>query len=74
MSIVPFLDDSVFEPQDIQALSMAFEDVCTTLNLADEAKSERELLAKKILALARQGEGSAALLRMLREIADGRGG
>ena len=76
MTIVPFLEGSVFGPQDIQAMSTALEDVCKTLNLADEAKSERELLAKKIISLARQGERNAALLRdrMLREIAYGRGG
>ena len=60
----------VFSRQDIQAMSTALEDVCKILNLAD-AKSDRELLAKKIIALARQGECNAALLRdgMLREIA-----
>jgi hypothetical protein len=76
MTIVPFLNGKVFGPQDIQAMSTALEDVCKTLNLADEAKSQRELVAKKIIALARQGECSAALLRdgMLREIAYAGGG
>ena len=71
MTIIPHLEGRVFGPQDIQAMSTAFEDVCKILNLADEAKSDRELLAKKIIALARQGECNAALLRdsMLREIA-----
>ena len=76
MTILPFLEDSVFGPRDIQAMSTALEDVCKILNLADEAKSERELLAKKIIALVRQGERYAALLRdrMLREIAYAGGG
>jgi len=71
MTIVPFLEGKVFDPRDIQAMSTALEDICKTLNLAEEAKSERELLAKKIIFLAGQGERSAALLRdhMLREIA-----
>ena len=71
MTIVPFLEDRAFGPQDIQAMSTALEDVCKTLNLADEAKSERELLAKTIIVLARQGERNAALLRdrTLRELA-----
>ena len=75
MAIVPFLTDNVFGPRDIQAMSMALEDVCTILNLADEDKSEKERLAKKIIALANGGERDAALLRdrMLREIAYGRG-
>jgi hypothetical protein len=76
MTIVPFLEDRVFGPQDIEAMSTAFEGLCETLNLPDEAKGERERLAKKIVALARQGDCSAALLRggMLREIAYVRGG
>jgi hypothetical protein len=76
MTIVPFLTDNVFGPRDIQAMSMALEDVCTILNLADDDKSEKERLAKKIITLAKGGERDAALLRdrMLREIAHGRGG
>ena len=71
MTIVPFLDGRAFRPEDIQAMSTALEDICKTLNLADEAKSERELLARKIIILAGQGEREAGLLRdrMLREIA-----
>ena len=76
MTVVPILEDKVFGPRDIRAMSTALEDVCRTLDLAEEAKSERELLAKKIIALARLGECDAARLRdrMLREIAYGRGG
>ena len=49
--------------------------IANILNMADEAKSERELLAKKIIALARQHQCNAALLRdrILREIAYGQG-
>jgi hypothetical protein len=63
MSIVHFREGNAFGPQDIQAMSTALDDVCKTLNLTDEAKSERERLAKKIIALAQHGERSAALLR-----------
>ena len=75
MTIVPFLRDGTFGPQDIRAMSVALEDVCKILNLADQAKSERELLAKTIIALAHQGARNPALLRdrMLREIAYGNG-
>jgi hypothetical protein len=68
MTIVPLLKDNVFGPQDIQAMSTALEDVC------NEAKSDRELLAKKLVALAQQVPRDAALLRdrMLRKIASGR--
>jgi hypothetical protein len=76
MTIGAFLEGGMFGPEDIQAMSTAFEDVCKTLNLADEAKSERELLARNIIALVRQGERNAALLRdrMLRETASAGGG
>ncbi len=75
MTIVPFLRDNVFGPQDIKAMSAALDDVCKILNLADEAGGERELLAKNIIAFAHQGHRDAPLLRdrMLREITSGRG-
>jgi hypothetical protein len=75
MTIVPFLRDNVFGPQDIQAMSLALEDVCNILNLADQARSERELVARKIVVFAHQGQRDAALLRdrMLRDIVSGRG-
>ena len=76
MTIVPFLADRVFRPHDIQAMSTALEDVCKILDVPDEGKSEREQLAKKIIAFAHQGEINPALLRdrTLREIAYGQGG
>lgn len=71
MTIIPFLTDNVVVPQDIQAMSTVLEDVCKILNLADEGRSERELVAKKLVALAHQGSRDAGLLRdrVLRETA-----
>jgi hypothetical protein len=63
MSIVPFLNGRLFGPKDIQALSTALENVCKILNLADQAQSGRELLAKKFIALAHQGERNPTILR-----------
>ena len=62
MTIIP-LSGKVFGPEDIQAMSMALEDVCKISNLAEEAKSERVLLAQKIVAIAPQGECNSARLR-----------
>jgi hypothetical protein len=75
MTIVPFLRDNVFGPRDIQAMSTALDDVCKILNVADEIGSERELVAKKIIGFAHQGQRDAGFLRdrMLREIVSGRG-
>ena len=58
MTIVPFLRDHVFGPQDIQAMSTALDDVCKILNLADQAQSERELLAQKIVLFARRASAT----------------
>jgi hypothetical protein len=73
MTIAPFLPENVFRPQDIQAMSVALEEVCNILNLADDSEGEREFLAKKIIALAHGGERSPHLLRdrILRELANG---
>ena len=73
MTIVPFLGNNVFDPSDIRAMSTALDDVCEILHVADAAG--KELVAKKVIAVARQGQRDAALLRdrMLREIVADRG-
>jgi hypothetical protein len=63
MSIHPFLNGAVFEPNDIRAMSMALDDVCKTLNLADGADPAREVIATRIIELARRGECSPTGLR-----------
>ncbi|MCC6890088.1 MAG: hypothetical protein IT536_16265 [Hyphomicrobiales bacterium] len=66
-AILPFLRDAAFEPDDIQPMSMAFEDVCKSLNLTDEMS--HEVMAVRIIELARRGERSPTALRdrVLRE-------
>jgi hypothetical protein len=67
-TIIPFLRDgaclrdSVFEPHDIKAMSMALDDVCETLKLRDDS-SAREVIAARIIELARRGERSPTRLR-----------
>ena len=70
MSITPFLTDGAFDPNDIKAMSMALDDVCEALNLA-VGNPAREIIAERIIALARNGERSPTLLRdrVLREAA-----
>ena len=60
-TILPFMRDAVFEPKDIKAMSMALDDVCTTLNLRDG--HAREIIAERIITLARGGERSPTILR-----------
>jgi hypothetical protein len=40
MTIVPFLRDSVFGPEDIHSMSRALDDLCKILNVTDQAGSD----------------------------------
>jgi hypothetical protein len=68
-TIVPFLrrDENVFDPNDITAMSTALDDVCNMLDLP--AGPAREVMALRIIDLARGGERNPARLRerVLRE-------
>jgi len=57
------LQNSAFEPPAIKAMSAAFEDVCRALGLAERTDPLRDLVAKKIIELAQQGERDPARLR-----------
>jgi hypothetical protein len=61
-AIVPFTKDGVFEPRDITAMSMALDEVCKELNVAGDG-SAREIIAARIIELARLGERSPTKLR-----------
>ena len=66
-TILPFLRneffrDSVFEPHDIKAMSIALDDVCEVLKLQDDGPAQ-EVIAARIIDLARRGERSPTRLR-----------
>ena len=61
-TILPFVKDGVFDQKAITAMSTALDDVCKTLNLRDD-NSAREVIASRIIDLARAGERSPARLR-----------
>ena len=61
-TIVPFLQDAVFTPEDIESMSMALDDVCRALKIADTG-STKEVIAVRIIDLARRGERSWIKLR-----------
>ena len=72
MNIGPFFGWQAFGPDDVKAISIALDEVCSKLGLTDDKKQEeREVLAKRIMALARHGERDPAILRdgVLRELA-----
>lgn len=61
-TILPFVKDGVFDPKDITDMSTALDDVCKILNLRDDS-SAREVIAIRIVDLARAGERSPTRLR-----------
>jgi hypothetical protein len=62
-TIIPFLRDGAFDPHDITAMSMALDDICNALHLTENAKAAREVIAERIIELARRGEHSPTRLR-----------
>ena len=54
---------NVFRPEAAQAMSHAFDDVCAFLQIPNSAVKARELIAKRIIELGRQGENQYERLR-----------
>ncbi len=71
MTVAPFFGLEVFGPCEIKAMSVALDEVCGKLGLTEDKHEERAVLAKRIIALARNGERDPAILRdgVLRELA-----
>jgi hypothetical protein len=63
------LSGGIFEPEDIDAMSLAFEAVCKALEVQPGATRERQAIAVRIIELCRRGERSPAGLteRVLKE-------
>ena len=59
----------MFEPEVTSAMSAAFDQACLALQLSERAVREREVVAVRIIELARRGESDADRLcaRVLRE-------
>jgi hypothetical protein len=61
-TILPFLKyNSVFDPKEVKAMSMALDDVCKSLRLGDGP--QRDAVAERIVELARRGVRSPTVLR-----------
>ena len=56
MPIRPYLEGGVLDPEDIQTMSMALEEVCRVLRIGAGAGRDREVVAIRIIELARLGE------------------
>ena len=64
-SIVEFTaGDIAFDPQTIEAMSTALDEVCEKLNISGQATA-REIIAIRIVEFARRGERNPIKLREL---------
>lgn len=51
----PFLRDAVFEPDEVRALAVAFDEICREMDLPAAATVAREVVATRVIDLAREG-------------------
>jgi hypothetical protein len=56
MPIRPYLDGQKFDPEAIRVMGIAFEMVLVGLRLADRGDLANEVIARKIMDLAKAGE------------------
>ena len=74
-AVLPFVKPLVCGPEATHAMSVAFDEVCRTLNLSQTANGVREGIATRIIELARHGESDPDRLRdrVIAEARRGRG-
>jgi hypothetical protein len=60
--ILPFVLTGAFEPDDIDAMSVACEEVCNSLHINGDALA-RETIAARVIELAQRGERCPTVLR-----------
>lgn len=63
MPIRPLLRDSYFTPEDVTLLTLVFDETLKELQLVDRTDPTVTLVAKRIIALAREGERNPKVLR-----------
>jgi hypothetical protein len=61
--IIPLLQGRAFGPEDIKVMSTAFKGALNALGLMDRADPLNELVAKKIIEIAKTGERNPSRLR-----------
>lgn len=73
MPITPFLDGNIrFDPEGTRVMGVAFEMVCIALRLTDRNDGANEIVARRIIELAKTGERNPDLLceGVLKEFGD----
>ena len=74
MPISPYLDGHKFDPETMRVMGVAFEMTRVALGLADRGDLANEIIAKRIIALAKAGGRNPDLLceGVLKEFRDQR--
>ncbi len=62
LNTVPFGSGQAFEPETIEAMGIAYENVCSSLNLVGPPGQLNELIARNIIELATCGVHDAERL------------
>lgn len=63
MTIATYLDGSlVFEPETIEVMTTAFEQACADLHVLATDQRSREIIATRVIDIARNGAIDAAAL------------
>ena len=63
MPLYRLLEDHAFDPDAVKAMSVAFDDACRILGLAERTDSLRDFVARKVIECAQTGERDPILLR-----------
>ena len=63
MPLHRLLENSAFEPEHIEAMSTAFDELCRELELAQLDDPLRALVARQVIEFARRGERDPAKLK-----------
>ena len=65
MPIRSYLEGAAFDPEAIRVMTEAYEDVCRTLDLVNRNDPITEMVAKRIIEIAKLGERDPVILRKL---------
>jgi len=63
MPITPYLEGHKFDPETMRVMGVAFEMTRVALGLADRGDLANEIIAKRIIALAKAGGRNPDLMR-----------
>ena len=65
MSLARYMQEGVFDPSAIEAMTTAYLAVCESLRLASRTDPLTEIIARKVIEIASTGERDPARIRDL---------